>query len=151
MRFPTVPAGGACPVSPVTAHSPVVQRGDEFGLGVAPIYPMLDFSAGVAVPLRLLMVAVNSDGLYEIKIVWASSDDYEGPAVVRVGRLDGHGRGRVRLYYDVAAARGDAVVFRVPAWPNEWPSGTQVSGPGCYAYQVDGVGFSELIFFRVVP
>jgi len=151
MRQPIVLAGEACPTSPVMTHSPVVQRGDEFGLGIAPIYPMIASSAGVAMPLRLDTVTMNSDGLYEIKIVWASSDDYEGPAVVRVGRLDGPGRARVLIYYDTAAARGDAVVFRVPAWPTEWPSGTQVSGPGCYAYQVDGVGFSELIFFRVVP
>jgi len=29
------------------------------------------------------------------------------------------------------------------------PSGTFVSGPGCYAYQVDGVGFSKVIVFKV--
>ena len=87
--------------------------------------------------------------MYEIKVVWASSDDHQGPAVVRVVRLDGPGRGHVRLYYDRSAARGDAV-FTVPGTPVGWPSGTFVSGPGCYAYQVDGLGYSESIYFRVV-
>jgi meiotically up-regulated gene 157 (Mug157) protein len=33
---------------------------------------------------------------------------------------------------------------------NDWPSTTHVHGPGCYAYQVDGNGFSYAIVFRAV-
>ena len=29
-----------------------------------------------------------------------------------------------------------------------WPSFTRVRGAGCYAYQVDGKSFSEVIAFR---
>jgi hypothetical protein len=37
-----------------------------------------------------------------------------------------------------------------------WPSGTYVATPGCYAWQVDGLGFTELIIFhsldlRILP
>jgi hypothetical protein len=33
----------------------------------------------------------------------------------------------------------------------EWPSYTRVLVEGCYAYQVDGIGFSHAIVFRAVP
>jgi hypothetical protein len=29
-----------------------------------------------------------------------------------------------------------------------WPSFTRVRKPGCYAYEVDGTSFSEVIVFR---
>jgi hypothetical protein len=32
----------------------------------------------------------------------------------------------------------------------EAPGGTYVKAPGCYAWQVDGVGFSTIIVFRAV-
>jgi hypothetical protein len=35
-------------------------------------------------------------------------------------------------------------------WRN-WPSYTKVPAPGCYAYQVDGEGFSYVVVFRAVP
>ena len=34
-------------------------------------------------------------------------------------------------------------------WHEDWPSGTYVSGPGCYAYQLDGASFSMTIVFSV--
>jgi hypothetical protein len=30
----------------------------------------------------------------------------------------------------------------------EWPTFTRVKGPGCYAYQIDGTSFTEVIVFR---
>jgi len=82
--------------------------------------------------------------------VWASTTGrHQGPVVVRVGRIDGAGRGQVRLIYDPNASRGTAVVFFVGSTPSDWPSSTYVTGPGCYAYQVDGSTFTEVIVFRV--
>jgi hypothetical protein len=149
VRSPSVAAGAPCPRSPKVSHSPVVQPADAEGLGAAPIYP-ISFYIGDGT-ITMLEKTANSDGLYDAKVVWASSDDYEGPAVVRVARLDAQGRGKVTLSYNSAASRGDAVIFDVPAHPTDWPSFTAVSGPGCYAYQVDGVGFSESIYFEVRP
>jgi hypothetical protein len=31
-------------------------------------------------------------------------------------------------------------------WDN-WPTSTLVRGPGCYGYQIDGEGFSNVIIF----
>jgi hypothetical protein len=46
-------------------------------------------------------------------------------------------------------SRNEAVVFPVPDWDEDWPSGTFVSGPGCYAYLLDGAPFSMSIVFSV--
>ena len=149
LRLPTVPAGGACPVSGVTVRSPVAQQADARGLGTGPLYPIA-FYAGEDATLRLRGQTPDPDGLYEVKVVWASTGRHRGPVAVRVGRIDGPGRGFVRLYYDKGASRGDAVVFPLAEYPSDFPSGTWVSGPGCYAYQIDGVDLMEVIVVRVV-
>lgn len=100
--------------------------------------------------MQLRDASPSPNGLYLMKVVWASTGAREEPAVVRVGRIDGQGRGRIQLFHDEAASRGDAVVFPPTQWPADYPSGTEVSGPGCYGYQIDGVTFEEIIIFRVV-
>ena len=149
LRLPTVAPGSACPVSKVTERSPVAQAADARGLGTGPLYP-ITFYIGENGTLRLGRETPGADGLYELKVVWATSAGFQGPAVVRVGRVDGTGRGLVRLYYDSTASRGDAVVFAPTTYPSDYPSGTFVSGPGCYAYQIDGANLEEVIVFRVV-
>jgi len=68
--------------------------------------------------------------------------------VLRVVRLDAPGRGLVRLYYDDSASHGDAVVLDAGRQDRSWPSGTFVSDPGCFAYQLDGRDFTDFIVFR---
>lgn len=149
LRLPTVPAGGACPVSGATTRSPAAQEADARGLGTGPLYPIV-FYTGEDANLRLRQQTPGPDALYELKVVWASTGAYQGPVVVRVARLDGAGRGVVRLFYDQGASHGDAVVFDLTGSPRDFPSGTSVSGPGCYAYQIDGLNLWEVIVFRVV-
>jgi hypothetical protein len=149
LRVPTVSPGGKCPVSGVTERSPVAQEADARGLGTGPLYP-ITFYIGEDATLRLGKETPRPDGLYELKVVWATTEGYQGPAVVRVARLDGPGRGFVWLSYHKLASRGDAVVFPPTEYPSDFPAGTAVSGPGCYAYQIDGKGLEEVIVFRVV-
>ena len=149
MHLPTVAAGARCPVASRTIHALTPQSSEAAGLGSAPLYPLADLMPPDVV-LHLRDITPDPDGLYDLKVVWGSDDRYQGPVVVRVGRLDGSGRGLVRLYYDLTATHGDATVFTLTGHHTDWPSGTFVSGPGCYAYQVDGVGFSEVIGFQVV-
>jgi hypothetical protein len=150
LELPSVQAGQPCPVTPAQDHSPVAQPADARGPGAGPLYP-INLYLGEDAVVQLREQTPDPDGLYEIKVVWASAGGgYQGPVVVRVGRIDGPGRGRVRLYYDPAAARGDAVVFVVGAVPEDFPSGTYVTGPGCYAYRLDGRTFTQVIVFRVV-
>jgi hypothetical protein len=149
LRLPTLAAGADCPRSPVTTHSPVVQPADEKGLGNAPLYP-ISFYAGEGV-LQLREETPGPDGLYEIKVVWASIGGHPGVAVVRAGRVDAPGRARVKLYYAPDATRGDAVVFPLLDGPSDYPAATYVPGPGCYVWQIDGDGFSETVYFEVGP
>lgn len=148
--LPSVGAGQPCPVTPAQEHSPVAQPADARGPGRGPLYPLTFYLAEDAT-LHLRGQTPGPDGLYAKKVVWASTTGgYQGPVVVRVGRIDGAGRGQVRLLYDPGASRGTAVVFIVGDTPADWPSFTYVSGPGCYAYQLDGRTFTEAIVFRVV-
>ncbi|HEX5594658.1 MAG TPA: hypothetical protein VFX61_01345 [Micromonosporaceae bacterium] len=155
LRLPTVSPGEACPVSGVTTRSPAAQESAAEGLGTGPLYP-ITFYIGQDATLRLgaqpplPAKAPGPDGLYKLKVVWASTGAHPGPAVVRVGRLDGTGGGFVELSYRPDARRGDAVVFALPDVAADFPSTTSVSGPGCYAYQIDGMNHSEVIVFRVV-
>ena len=148
--LPSVAAGQACPVKPAQMHSPVAQPADARGPGRGPLYP-ITFYLGEDATLHLRGETPGPDGLYAVKVVWASTTGgYQGSVVVRVGRIDGAGRGQVRLLYDPDASRGTAVIFVVGDIPNDWPSFTHVTGPGCYAYQLDGRTFTEVIVFRVV-
>ncbi|HEX5540202.1 MAG TPA: hypothetical protein VFX60_01350 [Micromonospora sp.] len=149
LRLPTVPPGEVCPVSGVTERSPATQKSAARGLGAGPLYP-ITFYIGEDATLRLGTQTPGPDGLYQLKVVWASTGAYQGPAVVRAGRLDGAGRGFVTLSYDQGASRGDAVIFTLQGAPADFPSQTSVSGPGCYAYQIEGVDLSEVIVFRVM-
>jgi hypothetical protein len=46
------------------------------------------------------------------------------------------------------AKTSDALAVDVQADWQFWAGGTDVTDPGCYAYQVDGSGFTETIVFR---
>jgi hypothetical protein len=149
LRLPTVAPGADCPRSPVTSHSPVVQPADEKGLGNAPLYPISFYANDGG--LKLGDETPGPDGLYEIKVVWASIGGHQGIAVVRAGRIDAPGRARVKLYYAPDASRGDAVLFPLLDGPGDYPAATYVPGPGCYVWQIDGDGYSETVYFRVMP
>jgi len=147
--LPSVTAGQECPVTPAQMHSPVAQPADARGPGRGPLYP-ITFYLGEDATLQLSGQTPGPDGLYAAKVVWASTTGrYQGPVVVRVGRIDCAGRGQVRLLYEPDATRGTAVLFVVGDAPADWPALTYVSGPGCYAYQLDGRTFTEVIVFRV--
>ncbi|SCG67227.1 hypothetical protein GA0070613_4271 [Micromonospora inositola] len=148
LRLPTIPAGTDCPV---TQARPLAAGEGQFTtnvFGTGPLYPLPPY-LGPNTTLRLSGETPRPDGLYEKKVVWANKGGYTGPAVVRIGRLDGPGHGQVRLYYDAAASQAEALVFGLSNDPTQWPSGTFVSGPGCYAYLIEGTTFSDTIIFKV--
>jgi hypothetical protein len=95
---------------------------------------------------------------YTVPTIWFSRPSYDGPILVRGGRLDMPGRLRfgsgVRPRMELRLPAGD--------WPlGDWPRVVQrppeswratgiptlIPAPGCYAYQVDGVGFSYVLAF----
>jgi len=100
------------------------------------------------------------------KVAWAADPSYSGPIRIRGGRIDGSGqllldapdnywRGAPvkaiqgsNLYPELDFLESHSIFPNVPAGWRMWPSGTYVASPGCYAWQVDGVGFTELITFH---
>jgi len=131
LRIPTPTPDGSCPF------------GRRFGATSAPLGPWSNLD------LKIDFRTPGPDGLYDLKVIWGADASYQGPIVVRVGSLDGRNHGAVRLYYQASASLGDAVIFTLAGAEQDWPSGTFVSGPGCYAYQIDGPDLEQEIVFRV--
>ena len=85
------------------------------------------------------------------RVTWVASAGYSGPVLIRGRRLGGSGAvgfGEGRTPYDelqlLAPASGAPPV---PGAGRAWLSFTRLRRPGCYAYQVDGTGFSYAIVF----
>jgi hypothetical protein len=82
------------------------------------------------------------------RVTW-QAPGYSGPILIRGRQLGGSGAvgfGEGHVPYDELQLLGTAM----SAPPGQWPSFTRVQSPGCYAYQVDGTSFSEVIVFRAM-
>jgi hypothetical protein len=80
------------------------------------------------------------------RVTWQASG-YSGPILIRgreVGGPHAIGFGEGHVPYDELQLKGAAM--GVP--PGMFPSFTRVRSRGCYAYQVDGTSFSEVIVFK---
>jgi len=79
------------------------------------------------------------------KTLWAISPRYRGRLLIRGRRVDGQGRVRFHL--------GGPLRREIRWLPERRPwryggTSTLLRGPGCFAFQVDGVDFSDVIVFR---
>lgn len=85
------------------------------------------------------------------KVLWVSSPDYDGPALIRGYQIDGTNELRFERGADPPAElRLPEEGGSAPAGWRNWPSHTRVRAPGCYAYQIDGLDFTEVIVFQAV-
>jgi hypothetical protein len=110
---------------------------------------------------------IRSDSQHANKVAWAADGSYAGPIRIRGGRVDGHTGAILFGGYDnnwkgrpLKTVDGDGLYPELDllvshsSFPNSppgwriWPTGVYVATPGCYALQVDGVGFTELIIFH---
>ena len=149
-RMPAYP-GGLCLTSAGKSADDFSPFGTGFAPGNGPVYPILggyqpntqDGSLSVGVPE---------------KVLWIASPRYSGPILLRGQRLGGtesvhFGASETAVTSlqltsgTAASAQGAPVGANTAGWRN-WPSYTFLTEPGCYAYQVDGVGLSETIVFR---
>ena len=91
------------------------------------------------------------DGWYGFKTLWLTMPSYQGPVLIRGGRIDAPGAlafGEGPDVSELVIPPGDTL-NEVNGYRTA-PGGTYFRVPGCYAWQVDDVGFSTIIVFRVV-
>jgi hypothetical protein len=144
--LPRLGAGQACPTTPGYLVTSPDNGGIALGKGV--IRPLI----AMAGDLRHGVTDVTrSNGWLGFKTDWLSLPGYQGPFIVRAEAL---GRpGTVEFSFDTPPM---AVPMVIPPGPtlngtDGWrdvPGNTWVRTAGCYAWQVDGLTFSEVIVFR---
>ena len=114
-------------------------------LGDGPLYPVAGYFRDGNV-LELRADDRQPDGSYVKKVRWIGND-YTGPVLVRAGRIDGPGAASMTFSY-VGEKRYGGHYVELESPTNDLPATTTISGPGCFAYQVDGATFSTVIIFR---
>jgi hypothetical protein len=154
LHVPTVEPGAPCPVTPSKpiVPAPPVRMTADRGMGDGPVYAVAYyFSEGTTLQLRSDME--RAPGWFTTKVRWVGGPDYVGPVLVRGRRIDGEGE--VRFEFDDPNGRRatspEMALEAFRGW-NDWPSSTLLPAPGagCYAYQVDGTSFTEVIVFRAL-
>jgi hypothetical protein len=83
------------------------------------------------------------------RATWFASSAYSGPILIRgreVGGPHAVGFGLGNVPYDQLQLNDSA--GPTTGGTRQWPTFSRVRGPGCYAYQVDGTSFSDVIVFR---
>lgn len=144
----------SCPVSRV--HDVNAVEGGVFGHG--PVFASASPGAHTGSPLPLEPVTVatvaGASRWKEFKVLWSAAPRYDGPLLIRGRRLDGGallGFGQARTPVDeLQLPSGTAAGMVTDGW-RYWPSEVRVAVPGCYGWQLDGLGFSEVIVAQVAP
>lgn len=161
LHLPRLARGDPCP------RSRSARRGPGFAgalgpaaLGHGPAYPTVGSRIGIAY-LGAHSDTAYVDGWYFRKTIWHVDRRYQGSLLIRGRRIDGSRLRALRFQaYGPPALADTRAELRWPAgWPVEnrtrtgWrqlPGATVLRGPGCYAFQVDGRRFSEVVVFEAV-
>jgi hypothetical protein len=152
MELPNLRSGEPCPTA---GGGPIIL--DRIGpiLGDGPIYPAFLGENGVF----SLQIGTAGNEPYQIrgrewwakKTLWLSDDTYDGIALVRGARIDDE---HDVLFFEgtdpdpVNALRltTDGWVYGgSPAGWREFNTGTLLPSPGCYAFQIDGEAFTDVV------
>jgi hypothetical protein len=150
LHFPLLRPGERCPATPGTPIGNGYFAGVALGSGeVRPLIASVgDLRHGVAD-----LDPAETPGWREFKTLWFSVPRYQGPFVIRAERLDKPGPVRLGGSGELPASATPIVVPPGPTLNsyNGWrtvPSGMWAKAPGCYAWQVDGLTFTEIIVVK---
>jgi hypothetical protein len=147
LRVPALAPGSPCPATVqdgTLGDRGVVDASASPAFGPGPAYPTL-FSADGRATLHYLP-SWGYEGWDGTKLLW-TVPRYRGPYIVRGRQLDGAGE----LRFDQGPTWSNRLhreLRLVGPYPRLNPAATFLQGSGCYAYQVDGRGFSYLIVFE---
>jgi hypothetical protein len=88
------------------------------------------------------------------RVTWAANATYAGPILIRGSEIGGTGAlgfgSGSRPYDELQLLDAGRQAPPVVNGGRAWLSYTRVRSSGCYAYQVDGTTFSEVIVFRAI-
>jgi hypothetical protein len=100
------------------------------------------------------------------KVAWGAYPSYSGPIRIRGGRIDGSGQvlfesfdnrwsgapvktfEGTHLYPELDFLESNSTAANVPKGWRMWPSLMHIATPGCYGWQVDGLGFTKVFTFH---
>jgi hypothetical protein len=154
LAFPRVPPGADCPVTS-GRHFENGQFGG-LALGEGPVQPIVTGGGSSTEGLRFRAYVLPHArppyrGWYSMKTLWFARPEYRGPVFIRGRQLDGPHTvvlGEGPSLVDPQLGPGDTI-NGIEGW-RQWPGGTDLRTPGCYAWQVDGTDFSHVIVFKAV-
>ncbi len=144
--------GAACPKTPSKAVNP---DSGLFAAGNGPVYP-----AGLGVYSGGIIRAGAVDTVQGTRLDWFAEPGYIGPVLVRGQQIDGThevhfspanpvnpsvGRGKAELQLT-----GNGDVPSPSGW-RRWNMYLETTAPGCYAFQIDGTSFSNVVVIEVSP
>lgn len=150
LRIPHINQADRCPVTTHWASPPTARfrhiHGDRPILGRGPVFPLGPWAYPHATQ-TILDPSKQADERSGMKVLWAAGK-YRGRLLIRGRQLDGPHR----LWFQLGVPGPIVKELRRPAThaPLDMPSETVLSRPGCYAWQVDGKGFSEVITFEAL-
>lgn len=163
------PPGMPCPTTP--GH--LLATGEGIAVGSGPVYAVLGQSSSTGADERqrhgVLQYAdahaygKGTSGWGGVKVLWVIGASYTGSVLIRGHQLDGSHEVRFNGGLDQLFLEYANDLAAVPPLPGlrlvrvstdtgwtDWPSETRLQAPGCYAYQVNGLTFSEVIVFQAV-
>jgi hypothetical protein len=149
LRLPRLRPGQGCPASRGRPVNTAFFRG--IALGSGPVRVVIAGAGDLRHGVAVLINPTSAPPWLGLKTLWFSAPAYQGPFVIRAERLGRPG--------PVALGEGPTVApLVVPPGPTingaegwrEAPGGLWVRTPGCYAWQVDGLTFSEVIIVQAV-
>jgi hypothetical protein len=152
LHLPMLRPGERCPATSGAPISTAYFAGVALGNG--PVRPLIASAGNLRHGIADLD-PTDVPGWREFKTLWFSVPAYQGPFVIRAERVDRPGS----IVLGGSGGLPTTVVpLVVPPGPTingggGWrtaPSGTWAKSPGCYAWQVDGLTFSEVIVVRAV-
>jgi len=151
---PTIASGSPCPTTAPDSKGDLTRIPGVVGTawGEGPAYPGgLDSGGGKPV-LRYLDPIPPENLFYGSawfgnKVLWIVDSVYAGPVLIRGLQLDGPNE----LRFENGRLPPRAMRILPGTSPRARPSFTRVRAPGCYAYQVDGLGLSSVIVFEARP
>ncbi len=124
--------GGPCPIT-ITPPGPASPR---------------------SLPAQVGFTRVSGSAWSAAPVTWAVSGAYTGPLLIRGELLGGSGAigfGTGATPYDeLQLSDAGQGAPRIQGGGRAWITEARVQSSGCYAYQVDGTTFSEVVVFRAV-